>query len=210
MSRFCSLVLCAVFICTMGSFAFGQGATATITGLVTDPQGSAIPGAQITVINTATNAAFKLESGAEGEWTLPAMQAGTYHISVAKAGFKTANAENVTLNTGVPVSVNMKLEIGQTSEVVEVTGGAELVQSTNATLSATISSREVNELPFSSRNAVELMVTKPGTQTPTNPRSSSINGLPKGALNITIDGMNTQDNMLKSSDGFFSYIMPFA
>src|SRR5206468_10286683 len=65
-----------------------------------------------------------------------------------------------------------------------------------------------NELPFASRNAVELMVTQPGTQTPGNPRSSTINGLPKGALNITIDGMNSQDNMLKSSDGFFSYIMP--
>src|SRR5206468_10788823 len=65
-----------------------------------------------------------------------------------------------------------------------------------------------NELPFASRNAVELMVTQPGTQTPGNPRSSTINGLPKGALNITIDGQNTQDNMLKSSDGFFSYIMP--
>jgi hypothetical protein len=50
------------------------------------------------------------------------------------------------------------------------------------------------------------MVTQPGVSTPTNPRSSSINGLPKGALNITLDGMNTQDNLLKSSDGFFSYI----
>jgi len=55
---------------------------------------------------------------------------------------------------------------------------------------------------------VELMVTQPGTATPTNPRSSTINGLPKGAINITIDGINTQDNYLKSSDGFFSYIMP--
>lgn len=50
------------------------------------------------------------------------------------------------------------------------------------------------------------MVTQPGVSTPTNPRSSSINGLPKGALNVTIDGMNTQDSLLKSSDGFFSYI----
>ena len=52
------------------------------------------------------------------------------------------------------------------------------------------------------------MVSQPGTQTPTHQRSSSINGLPKGALNITIDGMNTQDKLLKSNDGFFSYIYP--
>ena len=68
--------------------------------------------------------------------------------------------------------------------------------------------RQVTELPFATRNAVELMVTQPGTATPTNPRSSTINGLPKGAINITIDGINTQDNYFKSSDGFFSYIMP--
>ena len=77
-----------------------------------------------------------------------------------------------------------------------------------STMSSTIGGRQIFELPFATRNAVELLVTQPGVQTPTNPRSSSVNGLPRGALNVTIDGMNTQDNMLKSSDGFFSYIYP--
>jgi hypothetical protein len=63
-----------------------------------------------------------------------------------------------------------------------------------------------NSFRAKTRNAVELMVTQPGVSTPTNPRSSSINGLPKGTLNVTIDGMKTQDNPLKSSNGFFSYI----
>jgi hypothetical protein len=100
------------------------------------------------------------------------------------------------------------LEIGQTSEVVEVSAGAEILQATSATVSSTIGGRQIFELPFATRNAVELLVTQPGVQTPGNPRSSSVNGLPRGALNVTIDGMNTQDNMLKSSDGFFSYIYP--
>ena len=69
-----------------------------------------------------------------------------------------------------------------------------------------MSGRQILDLPFATRNSVELLVNVPGTQTITTPRSSSINGLPKGALNVTIDGMNTQDNMLKSSDGFFSYV----
>jgi hypothetical protein len=73
-------------------------------------------------------------------------------------------------------------------------------------LASTVQARQVAEIPFATRFAVELMVTQPGVQTPTNPRSSSINGLPKGALNVTIDGMNSQDSLLKSSDGFFSYI----
>ena len=82
------------------------------------------------------------------------------------------------------------------------------MQTTSAAVSSTIGGRQIFELPFATRNAVELLVTQPGVQTPTNPRSSSVNGLPRGALNVTIDGMNTQDNMLKSSDGFFSYIYP--
>ena len=91
---------------------------------------------------------------------------------------------------------------------MEVVGGAEIVQATSAAVSSTIGGRQLFELPFATRNAVELLVTQPGVQTPSNPRSSSVNGLPRGALNVTIDGMNTQDNMLKSSDGFFSYIYP--
>ena len=99
-----------------------------------------------------------------------------------------------------------KLEIGQTSESVVVEAGQDILQTESATLSSTVQARQVAQIPFATRNAVELMVTQPGVSTPTNPRSSSINGLPKGALNVTIDGMNTQDSLLKSSDGFFSYI----
>ena len=104
--------------------------------------------------------------------------------------------------------MNLKLEIGSATETVEVVGGAEIVQATSAAISSTISGRQLFELPFATRNAVELLVTQPGVQTPTNPRSSSVNGLPRGALNVSIDGMNAQDNLLKSSDGFFSYIYP--
>src|SRR3954463_15482940 len=112
------------------------------------------------------------------------------------------------VSAGGPATINIKLEIGAATETVEVVGGAEIVQATSAAVSSTISGRQLFELPFATRNAVELMVTQPGVSTPSNPRSSSVNGLPRGALNVTIDGMNTQDNMLKSSDGFFSYIYP--
>src|SRR5205085_3850605 len=55
---------------------------------------------------------------------------------------------------------------------------------------------------------LDLVLTMPGTTTPGRPRTSSVNGLPKGALNISIDGLNVQDNLLKSNDGFFTYIRP--
>ncbi|MGH9719329.1 MAG: TonB-dependent receptor domain-containing protein, partial [Bryobacteraceae bacterium] len=68
----------------------------------------------------------------------------------------------------------------------------------------------LHELPFTSRNLTELIVTQPGTATPSIPRSSSMNGLPKGAFNITLDGINIQDNANKSGDGFFNSIFPRA
>ncbi|HXK06726.1 MAG TPA: TonB-dependent receptor [Verrucomicrobiae bacterium] len=196
----------AVFACA--PIAFSQGNTSRLDGTVTDPAGAAVPGAEVTVTNLATDQVFKAVTDDHGEWALPSMAAAQYKIRVAKTGFKVGEAPQIEVNAGVPASVNIRLEIGAATEVVEVAAGAEIVQATSAAVSSTLGGRQIFELPFATRNAVELLVTQPGVQTPTNPRSSSVNGLPRGALNVTIDGMNTQDNMLKSSDGFFSYVYP--
>jgi len=188
--------------------AFSQVNVTAVTGLVTDPTGAAVPGAAVEAVALATNQAARTTTNEKGEYAIPALPAGAYKITVSKAGFKTETADNVALIVGVPGTVNVKLEVGQATETVEVTAGAEIVQASTADVSTNLTGRQLTDLPFATRNAIELLVDVPGTATPTNPRSSSVNGLPKGALNITIDGMNTQDNMLKSSDGYFSYIMP--
>jgi hypothetical protein len=177
-----------------------------MNGTIVDVQNAAVPAAEVTVTNVATGQVYKTTTSDRGEWALASMPAGDYKVTVTKPGFRTESVGSVRINADVPATVDVKLQVGATTETVEVQGGAEMVQSESATLSTTIQARQVAELPFATRNAVELMVTQPGVATPTNPRSSSINGLPKGALNVTIDGMNTQDNLLKSSDGFFSYI----
>ncbi len=197
----------AVFL-ALGLCAFSQMNTSPVSGTVTDPTGAAVPGAEVTVSNSATGAVFKTVTNERGEWALSSMQAATYRVSVTKTGFKAGVVPAALVNSGVAAVVNVKLELGQASEVIEVVGGAEIVQTSGAEVSQTLSDKQLTDLPFATRNAIELLVDVPGTQTPTNPRSSTVNGLPKGALNVTIDGMNTQDNMLKSSDGYFSYIMP--
>uniref|UniRef100_Q01S00 TonB-dependent transporter Oar-like beta-barrel domain-containing protein n=1 Tax=Solibacter usitatus (strain Ellin6076) TaxID=234267 RepID=Q01S00_SOLUE len=194
--------------CISAALLFSQVSTSRMDGVITDPSGAAVPGAEVTVTNVATDQILKTTTTDNGEWVLPSMPAGKYKIKVAKPGFKSGLAASVEVNAGVPATVNMKLEVGAATETVEVVGGAEIVQTSSAAVSSTIGARQIFELPFATRNAVELLVTQPGVQTPTNPRSSSVNGLPRGALNVTIDGMNTQDNMLKSSDGFFSYVYP--
>src|SRR5205823_319724 len=103
-----------------------------------------------------------------------------------------------------------KLEVGSVSETVEVTGGAEILQTETAALTSTLVGQQLHELPFTSRNLTELIVTQAGSATPGVPRSTSVYGLPQSALNVTLDGINIQDNSNRSSDGFFNAIFPRA
>ena len=77
-------------------------------------------------------------------------------------------------------------------------------------MTITLVGRQLHELPFTSRNLTELIVTQPGSATPGVPRSTSVYGLPQSALNVTMDGINIQDNSNRSSDGFFNAIFPRA
>ncbi len=185
-----------------------QVTTGRISGTVIDPQGASVAGARVTVSIPQIGRTLTAASDERGEWVIPSLPTATYRVSVAASGFKTAVVESVKVDAGVPATVNVTLEIGALAETVEVSGGAEVLQTSTSTVSSTITGRQINELPFTTRNALELILTQPGTQTPGTPRTSSINGLPKGSLNITLDGLNIQDNLLKSSDGFFAAIQP--
>jgi hypothetical protein len=193
---------------TVAPIAYSQVDVTSVSGIVKDPSGAAVPAANVEVTNIATNNKYKVATNEKGEYTVPSLASGRYSVEVAKAGFKAGKVLNVELSVGVPATVDVTLQIGQTSDTVEVTAGAAILQTETADVSTNISGRQLTDLPFATRNAVELLVDAPGTSTPTTPRSSTVNGMPKGALNITIDGMNTQDNNLKSSDGYFSYIYP--
>ena len=131
-------------------------------------------------------------------------------MTVTRLGFKVATVENVKVDAGVPATVNTTLEVGSVTETVEVCGGAEILQTQTATVTSTLVGRQLHELPFTSRNLTELIVTQPGSATPGVPRSTSVYGLPQSALNVTMDGINIQDNSNRSSDGFFNAIFPRA
>src|SRR4029453_4787858 len=105
--------------------------------------------------------------------------------------------------------INIELEVGEVNDTVTVTAvGGDLLQTQTATVGQTITGRQIIETPFTSRDALDLISLFPGTSTVGRPRQSSVNGLPKGALSISLDGVDVQDNLLKSSDGFFTFIRP--
>jgi hypothetical protein len=180
--------------------------TSLMDGTVTDPQGSAVVGAEVVVINADNAATYKTTSDERGHWALPSMPAGPYRITVTVKGFRTMIIDNVKVDAGVPSTVNVKLEIGQVSETVSVSAGAEMVQTSTATVSSTIQQSQVLDLPFTSRGGMDLLVTQAGVQTGTTARNSFVNGLPWASMSVTIDGINTQDNYYKNGDGFFTVI----
>jgi hypothetical protein len=204
--RFSShIALLLIVLSLLGNSVPAQSTTTgRLTGTVTDAQGALIGGAQIVAKNSQTQAEFKAKSTDEGGWTIPSIPNGAYIVTITAQGFKATVVQNVNVETGTTATVNSSLEVGAASETVTVTSGGSVIQSESANISSTISGRQIGELPWATRDAMQLVLTLPGIQTPGTPRTSSVNGLPKSSLNITLDGANIQDNLLKSSDGFFT------
>jgi len=183
-------------------------ASAPISGVVKDPNGAVVVGATVSVKNPGNGQEFTTTTTDNGTFTVPAVEAGNYTIRVTAQGFKVAVVKDLTVLAGTPANVEVTLQVGAPSEEIQVTGSGEVLNTTSATVANTITGRQITDLPFASRNALDLVLFLPGTNSPARPRQSTVNGLPKGGLNITLDGVNVQDNLLKSSDGFFTYIQP--
>jgi hypothetical protein len=187
--------------------AFAQE-TARLEGTVTDSQGASIPNADIRVVNIGTGGTFTTKTDDHGRWVLPFMNSATYRVTVHKTGFPRDGGGQRQIDAGVPAAVNVTMEIGAVTETVEVSANSEVLQTASSTVATTLTGRQVNLLPYVSRNALDLLISQPGTQTAGTARGSIIVGLPQSTINITLDGVNIQDNLLKNSDGYFTQIQP--
>lgn len=181
--------------------------TGSISGTVTDSNGAAIPNATVEVKGDGGQK-FSANTTESGVYRVPAVGNGFYTVTVTAKGFKKSVTSNVKVDVGVPTTVNSSLEVGGIDQVVEVTTGADVLQTQTPSVGATVSGRQITETPIPSRDALDLVAQMPGTTSVGRPRASSINGLPKGSLSISLDGVDVQDNLLRSSDGFFTYVRP--
>ena len=204
--RMVRAVLAIALFVVAGAPAFAQ--TSTLSGVVLDSAGGVIPGADVVIKHTATGIATSAVSNSEGVFSFPGVQTGTYSVTVTLQGFKTFVANDVTLITGVPTSVKAVLEVGGVTETVTVSSSSEIIQTQASTISSTVSMNQIQKLPMTSRSGMDFVNFLPGVSTPGGNRQASINGLPRGAINITLDGVNIQDNTLRSTDGFFAIVSP--
>lgn len=202
------LLLALVLAAAAAVPALAQGTAATsLAGTVVDTGGGVIPGVTVVVKNNATGATYETVTNTSGAFSVPALDAGTYTVTVSLSGFKTSVINDVRLVTNTPGNIKVALEVGHLEETVTVQGGTELVQTQNATIASTVTAEMINTLPLVSRNALNFVTFLPGVETTGGPRGSTISGLPQNTISVTLDGVNVNNNF-QSGDGFFSMVVP--
>lgn len=191
--------------------ALGQSnTTGTLNGIVLDPSGASIPGAAVTVTDTGTQQVFHLQSDIGGRFVVSNLSPGSYDVSVSHAGFTTGTYRTLQIVVGQIYALKAALKLGSTGQTVEVQAGQQVIDTQQTAVGDQVTGAQITQVPITSRNTQDLSLMEPGTQTGPSPRQSQFNGLPPGALNITFDGINSQDNLLKSTTGssFFSIEQP--
>jgi hypothetical protein len=162
--------------------------TSSLQGIVTDQQGAAIPEAVVSITNTDTSASRKVLVNANGGYAFPQMPPGAYKIEVQHPGFRTFNSQ-LRLQINVPATLDIKLELGQVSEVINVTEEVATINTQNATVGNAFNEVQVRQLPLQTRNVVELLSLQPGVTS-----SGEVLGAKRDQNNVTLDGVDVNDN----------------
>jgi hypothetical protein len=208
--RVMRLVLAAALTLAVSAAAHAQGSFFTsLSGTVVDTSGAVIPGANVKIKNNGTGEEINTVSGSDGGFTAPSLPGGIYTVSVSLMGFKTATLNSVTLQASIPAQVRVAMQVGALEENVTVVGDSALVvQTQSPSIATNLTGTQITSLPLTSRNALDSLTSLAGFSTSGTARNSSVNGIPRSAINITLDGMNIQDNYLKTTDGYFARLTP--
>jgi hypothetical protein len=177
----------------------------TISGTVRDPNGAAIPKAEVTIQEERTGLSRTVTADEYGSFTIPSVPAGLYTVSTAPSGFKKTVNSGLELHVNENLVVNLTVQVGQVNEVVTVTGQSEQVETRSGEVSSLIGEKQVTELPLDGRNYAQLALMVPGVS-PAGGGSFatrgtgldshvdvSINGNGSNQNLWTVDGVNNMD-----------------
>ncbi|MBK5295496.1 MAG: TonB-dependent receptor [Acidobacteriia bacterium] len=189
-----------ILLCATTAPVLAQGERGTITGTVTDATGGIVAGASVTLRNNATNIRTTVQANSAGIYVFPALNPGTYEVSVEKQGFKTKRVSNLPLATGTVVTMDAQLEVGAVSESVQVEASAVQLEVQTSGLSKVVESRKVVELPLLGRNPLNLASTAPGV-IPTSAQGGNGSGAIGSATNSRISGGLAMQNAVLMDGG---------
>ena len=185
--------LVAFLVASIAVPVLAQKITATIRGTVTDQTDAVIAGAKVTVKNEDTGLTRVSESNADGIYSFAELPVGTYRIEVEKAAFKSAVRSRITLSVADTRAVNVQLETGNISEVVDVEVAAVAVKTVGADISGLVSGEQARELPLNGRNFMQLTFLQPGVVADEGMNSRD-KGL-AGGSDVSVSGGSTTANV---------------
>jgi hypothetical protein len=185
---------CFVIACIFALPALAQ--TSSLSGNITDSSGAAVPGVSVLLVNTLTNESFQGISSSSGTYTIPLLKPGTYEIRVEHTGFKQFRRTGIVIETGVPSSSDIRLEVGGVTEQITVEAEAPLLKTESASVGNVVRRETIANMPLVGRRAAQLarlsgFVVQNGTGS-----NFTMAGGRGDNTNFTIDGGNAQNILL--------------
>jgi hypothetical protein len=182
-----------------------QVPTGSIVGTVIDAQKAAVEGADVTITSQDTGAKYTTKTASNGGYSVTSLTYGLYRVDVSKEGFKVASVTNLKLDASSQLSVPpIVLEVGAVSETVTVEAGAsQQVQTTDASVGTDISTEQLQNLPVANRQPMGLIQLEPGVVN-NGKTDTVIDGQRTAFTSVTMDGINIQDNFIRTNDTDFS------
>ena len=184
-----SIISVLAFVLLMSSVAFAQTGSSSVRGIVTDTQGRAVAGANVTLTNAEKNFTRTQTTNDDGLYVFTSVPPGTYRLEVEAPNFKKAAVSDLHAQIDTPLTFDVQLEVGNIAETVSVVAGGDApINTSDATLGNTFESRRITELPLNANNVVGLLSLQPGVT-----RTGFVNGGRSDQANITLDGVDVNE-----------------
>jgi hypothetical protein len=179
---------------SLATICRAQSPTGTISGIVVDPSGGIVAGAEILIVSDTTNVQYPSKTDSEGVYVVANLLPGPYRIQVSKIGFKTIIKPDIVIHVQDALAINFRLPLGAVSEIVTVQGGAPLVNTETGSVSTVIDRQLVANLPLNGRSFNTLLQLTPGVviapSSTTSPGQFSIAGQRTSSNSFSVDGVS--------------------
>src|SRR5713226_4563735 len=203
MNKLMRTLFSCIILVALALVAQAQTSTSSITGAVTDSSGAVVTGAQLEAKNEETGLVYNTVTTNTGNYSFPSLTPGRYTITVRQTGFRTYTSSDNVLTVGAPLVVDVSLTVGAVTEQVSVVGSFERLDTTTATISDVLETKQIQDLPLNGRNPLALLTLEPGVVQRTTGSGASTNvfGSRDRAHNVTIDGIDANESTVPNPQG---------
>jgi hypothetical protein len=191
-----------LFLMLSAMALFGQSERGTITGVVHDSSGAVVPNAKVTIVSQSTNVSLAMTTNDAGEYTAPSLQAGTFTVRIAKEGFRTSELRGLALDAAQTVRADATLEVGSSTQAIEVMASAVQLQTEDAKSSTIIQNKLVNDLPLvvggTVRTPFDLASMAPDAKNLGGDNGFMLGGGQAASYGTSLDGVSTNTSRAMS------------